>query len=753
VVVFGLLAGGLPGRAGAPPANGPAVPRTVLALYDSRAEQVVTLSRVHRLLEMPLNHLGLVVAFRDVAQGLPDLSDWPDLRGVVTWFGNAPFDDPRVYVAWAGAAMDRGIRFVVMEQPGVHLTAKGERVPLAVVNRFLGRFGLRDDDGYSDITYRSHPVVADPEVVGFEKDFSGVLPGYPLFRKVDGRVTSHLAMRRGDDAGGDSHLVVTGPAGGLVAHHYAIAFDPELGRRQWIINPFAFLRRALASDDLPKPDVTTVSGRRLYFSHIDGDGWRNVSEIDGYAKDKVLSAEVIRREAVEPYPDLPVSVAPIVGDIDPHGKGTPQSLDAARRLFALPQVEPTAHTWTHPFLWSFFRDYTREKEAAVSGGAGGPVRGLLRAARDEMDALLQTGGEGASQHLHGYAVPRAYTDQPFDLAREIGGALDFVAAQSPPGRAARLVQWSGDTSPYEEAVREARLTGAHNINGGDSRFDPEFPSYSAVPPTGKAVGAERQIYSAGSNEGAYTDLWTNRFFGFRNLLNTVRNTGTPIRVKPFNIYYHMYSGQKAASLAALRHNLDAARAAEIAPVTASTYAAMAEGFYSTRLIPDGPRRWRVAGRGALATVRFDYGAFTAVDFARSAGVLGQRHSQGSLYVALDPAVDEPVVALAETDRADIEPPATRPSLVHGRWPLRGLVVDGDGLGWRVEGRGFGAGAMVWRVPSPGTYGVWAARGDEVVWYGTATTDSDGLLAFTVAAAADAAPLVLRVRRNGDRAGG
>ena len=114
----------------------------------------------------------------------------------------------------------------------------------------------------------------------------------------------------------------------------------------------------------------------------------------------------------------------------------------------------------------------------------------------------------------------------------------------------------------------------------------------------------------------------------------MKRTNTPYRVKPFNIYYHMYSGSKQASLNAILSNLDLAEASDIAPVTTSTFALIAQGFYTTRIVDMGDRRWRIENRGKLQTLRFDHATFTSVDFSRSKGVIGQYNHQGSLYVDL-----------------------------------------------------------------------------------------------------------------------
>ena len=64
---------------------------------------------------------------------------------------------------------------------------------------------------------------------------------------------------------------------------------------------------------------------------------------------------------------------------------------------------------------------------------------------------------------------------------------------------------------------------------------------------------------------------------------TVNATESPRRLKPINVYYHMYAGENAAGLAGVRHHLDSARQALLTPVAASHYAAIADGFFSARM--------------------------------------------------------------------------------------------------------------------------------------------------------------------------
>ena len=113
----------------------------------------------------------------------------------------------------------------------------------------------------------------------------------------------------------------------------------------------------------------------------------------------------------------------------------------------------------------------------------------------------------------------------------------------------------------------------------------------------------------------------------------------------------MFAGERPAQLAAVRHHLDAARQASVTPIAASHYAAIADGFFSTRDHRLGEIR---AGSSAIAARCRPCASMmptdVTVDFARSVGVLGQRKKGTSLYVALDEAQDEVIVALAPRSR-------------------------------------------------------------------------------------------------------
>ena len=63
ILTLALLAGAQFGSAPSAVAQEVQVPRTILALYDSADSPTIRMGLIHRLAEMPLNHLGLLVEY------------------------------------------------------------------------------------------------------------------------------------------------------------------------------------------------------------------------------------------------------------------------------------------------------------------------------------------------------------------------------------------------------------------------------------------------------------------------------------------------------------------------------------------------------------------------------------------------------------------------------------------------------------------------------------------------------------------
>ncbi len=690
------------------------VPRTVIALYNSQVEPEWAHTIAHRMAELPLNHLGLIVEPRDLAAGWPDLEGRSDVRGVLLWSLGHGMADPEGFLTWAEGVADSGRRWALLGALPFVEDGEGRPVRLERVNGFLSRIGVRVESQWIRWTEDHVAEAAATGMVGFERPLPKALPPFQEIRRVGPETVAHLTVRA--RAGGpESHLVVTGPGGGYAAAGYTHATMPGGAVRQWLIDPFAFFRAAFGTDDLPKPDVTTLAGRRLLFSHIDGDGWTSRTDVQPYAREGRTAMEALVDRVLAVHPDIPVTVGFVAADLDPAWCGDDRARRIARRVLAMPHLEAATHTYSHPLDWRFFAAANDET----------PFLGLNRhcPGRNGMDVAALLGRLLKAAEAHPKedraGAPRQYGHQPFDLPNEILGSAAYISSFAPPGRGVTLVQWPGDALPPAEAVAIARKAGLFNLNGGNGLFDAEHPSVSHLAPVGRFVEGEWQIYAAAPDEHAYTVGRLDRRSAFRHVERTFRNSGSPRRLKPVNVHYHVSLAERSAGLNALLAVLDQVRRQELIPVHASTYAAIADGFFRTRLVEEGEGVWRVLDRGALQTLRFDGEMERSVDFGRSRGVIGQRREQGSLYVALDPAEPEPVVALGDGGSR------LPPHLEQSRWAVRQMRRDGDGL--RFLAYGFGAGDMVWRVAPGAVYTLETADGGRR----TVRADAEGRLALTL----------------------
>ena len=702
------------------------VKREILALYDGREEARPDQTRVHRFAEMPLNHLGFVVTYWDVSTGLPAPERTANIHGLLAWFRRPQTND---FYVWARDEVQHGIRMVVLGDSG--LVSGNETLEEA--NGLFAEIGFHTSGAFVDLTYETRVLHRDA-LIGFEREPDRVLPGFPVIETIGGDVVSHLTLAYPDTGSTlSSSVVLTSSRGGFAATGYTIYEEPNTARTKWLVDPFAFFRQAYGVKVAPIPDVTTLSGRRIYFSHIDGDGWNNVTRIESYRDKPTIAAEVVERELIKPYPDLPVSIGVIGADVDDRYGQVGAARRVARQLYALPQVEVATHSYTHPYQWSFFESYDRQAEEHILGGGdsewmnalservGWVVKHLFP--RVAQKPHTESGAEAGADDKD---PPRAYAEFPFDPEQEFDGAIRASEELAPKGKRTALYLWSGGAEPYAAAIAETRKLGVRNMNGGDSRFDSDYPSISYLAPVARPVGAERQIYAGNANDYLYVYA-DGRNHGFLNLQSTLAATEEPRRLKPINVYYHMFAGEYPAQLAGVRHHLDAARQAPLTPISASHYAAIADGFFSTEIIALDESSWLIRNRGALETMRFDDAAALSVDFARSVGVVGQRRKGTSLYVALDEAQEDVLLVLAPAATPRATP--TVPYLVDGRWTFRDL--ERHDCGFKVMAKGYGPGQMTWGGLAPGIYHVVVRPAAEASqWEGSAEVDDGGRLALT-----------------------
>ena len=365
---------------------------------------------------------------------------------------------------------------------------------------------------------------------------------------------------------------------------------------------------------------------RLFYSHIDGNGMRNVGYVDKEKPCGELTYDLILSKL-----KLPVSVSVVVGDIvSTSGKEKESLVNTARKIFALPNVQPASHGWAHPNKW------------------------------DAEDRKM-------GMRLRGYE----YSPQ-----NEIGNSIDYINEHLvPEGKKTDIFFWTGNCRPDYEAVKYVHDHHIEDLNGGNTRFDNDYPSYTYVAPLFNHVGGLLQNFSAGSNEDIYTNYWTGPFYGYKYVIETFKRTESPIRIRPIDVYYQFYTMEHQVAIDALKEAYAWALSQEIAPVFASDYIKTLSGFISTKIEKISPNHWVIAENGDLKTMRFDDNK-SYVDMARSKGVLGFVHYQGSLYVHLDNGKRSEIVLTGARP--------SRPYIVKANGKAQSLSVGGGRVEFKLR---------------------------------------------------------------------
>lgn len=608
------------------------VPRKVVALYRNKlnmgGSDDVFFTFVHQRAEVVLNYLGLEVDFVDADKPLPDPAALRDVRGVIGWFPEpVSFENPRPVCRWLEAAMGAGKRVVLVGQLGV-FEPPGQPWKLSKeCSSMLRTLGV-EAHGFSPADALGVAIAsASPRFMGFERKPDPTEGGeVPVVTLLPGG-TPLLTLSLKEGAPAESKPVALTRRGGIALEPFWLYQNQNVEPFPtfWVTDPFAFFEAALGTEGLPRPDVATLSGRRVFFSQIDGDGFYNLTEIDR----KKTSAEIFWREILSKETDTPFTASLIAGYFDLALYNDTASIDLARRILNAPNVEPASHGYAHPLVW-------REGTVALS-------------------------------------IPRYTMDSRKEIVESAKMIREKILPGGPP---IGVFLWTGDCRPWEKDLALLEESGMLGLNGAGGRYDRLFPSYAHLFPLTRQVGGRRQVYSPMYNEDGYTDSWTGPFYGYRDAIETFERTAAPRRIKPVDVYVHYYSAERYASLEALRKVLAWVRSQPLIPVFAGRYVRMVKGFFDLRVSRAGPRRFRFEGGAPLRTVRFD-GEKGWPDLAASRGVIGFKRELGSLYVFLDGSSDREL-ALAERERPGVR-------LEEANFEIEGWKPSGGGVSFRRRG--------------------------------------------------------------------
>ena len=591
-----------------PPANPPlpagakVVPRRVFALFgndDKNIEYRVSFPLdcgVARFLQMPLEYFGYDVDYHHVlTDGLPGALG--EEYGVVILDRELeiPPDKESAIADWLIRQKDSGRKILFFGK----IPFEKDEVRARVVKAFEIQGSGHSVEGVHQVSFKHQA----PQT-GFETpnqltpaDFFDLRAptGASIWLKV-------LATTLKREEFLYEPIFMTSWGGALLDPHVTFMRPDE--DEMWKVDPFAFLDAFLGKRNFPAPDATTRDGVRIFYAHIDGDGFRHKSSIELGRR----SGDLLNQLVVDRYP-FPITLSVIEAEIrgiiynsDPEIE--PLLTKHAKHVFSSEKVEVGSHSYSHPYFWVH------------------PDRTLDIYDRRNLKLEANLGyGEKVDYH------------------REVVGSIRYIEEKLlPPGKRVEIMLWSGNCRPGEEALAWCRKIGVENMNGGDTAITRKNPSYTRVFGHTAPWGKELQVFCSHQNENVYRFRWKggadpNSVFysGFVLALDSFQKTETPRRLKPVNIYYHWYSGDNLPSMNALKQLYEWCMTQELHGITAAPFARLARDALRTKVYQLGPRRFLLRNDGFCRTFRLPWTG-EVPDISQCRGVTGWRKFRDTMYI-------------------------------------------------------------------------------------------------------------------------
>ncbi len=549
-----------------------AIKREILTLINEKKLDRI-LTEAHRHGAVIFEYMGYIQKLHDINKKLPKIKDMMHYAGVVIWLEHR-YINSKELMDWILLVKKLGIKIVFANN-------------LAMLEETLDSNLLEELD-IKVKTVKVPPlskvkIIKQDSMVGYEIEPSVSIENIHI---VPSNEDSLFVYK--DDNKTLSTLAAIMPWGGYALSY---SFTVEVnGDNHWVINPFTFFTKALRLKTLIVPDVTTDNGKRLLFTHIDGDGIMNVVEWNT----KLFSGDTIYEDILRKY-QIPHSVSVIGAEINADGlypEISDRMMEISRKMYALDNVEAATHTYTHPFYW-----------------------GEIKNDDLALEYRLQV------------------KNYDFSIDRELRQSIEDINTDLNPKLKAKTVFWSGDCSPRENALSHLYKNNILNINGGDTIISNIEPWVSVIAPLGLERGEFYQIYTGAQNENVFTNNWLGPFWGFKRVVQTFKLTNSPRRFKPIDVYYHLYSGSKKASLNALKYIFDWATVQDVMPIYTSEYIPKVMDYYTVSMAQEDDT-WLIDGMVDLKTIRIEK-ENAGVDFKDSKGVLGIKHFETHTYLHLD----------------------------------------------------------------------------------------------------------------------
>lgn len=553
-------------------------------------------SAVAATLQMPGEYLGLEFFYHNINnEGVPNPLTSRFKAIVVDNNMEIPTSMEQDILDWLIKEKNNGKKIIIWGKPPFTLGS--------VRTQFMREFGFIGSGDFIPITSKID-IAYQGSDFNFESKSIPSISDFMDLRAPLGSEKSLVLRSTGEDGNPiEFHPAFYADWGAFVYINEAV-FRIGEEMHSWCLNPFLFLSKSLDIPNWPVPDVTTQNGLRLFYSHIDGDGFRNLSTISpGMRSSQAIYEKIIKKY---PYPyTCSIIESEIRAQIEGQDANEEQDLIAiAREIFSNPKVEAASHTYSHPFYW--------KAEDGITGGYESQILPL--------------------KPMAGY--------NGIDIQKEIHNPIRFIEDfLLPEGKKVEIVLWSGNCRIPADALKMTKTMGVKNMNGGQTIISRNNPSLLRVAPKCRETYGELQIHNAVQNENVFRKSWKKNgvipstyYAGFENVLQTFKYTEMPRRLKPINVYYHWYSGDNWASVKALETVMDWCMKQRLSPVTASEYADIVEDSRETRIYMQSPETWVVTNGGKCRTFRFEDGNMVP-DLHKSENVTGYSFINGKLYVA------------------------------------------------------------------------------------------------------------------------
>jgi len=551
-----------------------AVKREVLFLVDT-SQHDKRYSDAHTIGSLPLEYQGYIPRLYSLTgKELPRPQKIASrYAGVVVWIGK-DYEKSTELLAWVKELHKQGV-----------YTLFANSFWIDTGNGNFKSLGL-DIESTEDL--KRGDIVYQDQIMDFELSPIKTFTSY-----IQGRSIKKELYTLADNSGKKTILAaITDWGGYVVADTMIIDLKHDM---IWSINPFEMYKKILRLKSLPVPDPTTHNGKRILFSHIDGDAFMSRVEWNP----KLFCTESLYKEVFTQY-KIPQSISIIGGEIGPNGlypKLSKRLESIARKIYKLPYVEGASHTYSHPFEWE----------------------------KIDHDGNLDPK----------FRLPiKAYT---FSLTKEISGNINYINSvlmpkNKPKKLLAKTVFWSGSCDPTYRDLKLVYQNKYLNINGGDTTITNKKPWLSKIAPFGINRKNYQQIYTGQQDENVYTDNWRKNFWGFKNVVQTYKLTNSPRRFKPIDIYYHFYSGSKRASINAIKYVFDWAIQEDIIPMYTSEYIPKVMDFYNISMSNE-KQKWYISGMKNLQTLRInDKNLY--INFLNSEGAVGENDFEIQRYIHL-----------------------------------------------------------------------------------------------------------------------